>query len=57
MPPPRTGKPKPSAPPAALRRCACTWAPIDRDQARRMLADGAEPCPYCSPDTALGMTT
>ncbi|MEU6895904.1 DUF6233 domain-containing protein [Streptomyces sp. NPDC046557] len=29
--------------------------PIDRDQARRMLADGVEPCPYCGPDTALGM--
>ncbi|THA47107.1 DUF6233 domain-containing protein [Streptomyces sp. A1136] len=29
--------------------------PINRDQARRMLADGVDPCPYCSPDASLGM--
>ncbi|MFJ6722243.1 DUF6233 domain-containing protein [Streptomyces sp. NPDC091259] len=29
--------------------------PINRDQARRMLAEGVDPCPYCSPDTSLGM--
>ncbi|MFF1560829.1 DUF6233 domain-containing protein [Streptomyces sp. NPDC058279] len=29
--------------------------PIGREQARRMLADGVEACPYRGPDTALGM--
>ncbi|WP_406368161.1 DUF6233 domain-containing protein [Streptomyces sp. NBC_01546] len=29
--------------------------PIDRDQARRMLADNVEACPYCNPDNALGL--
>ncbi|MFJ6722679.1 DUF6233 domain-containing protein [Streptomyces sp. NPDC091259] len=30
--------------------------PIDRDQGRRLLAEGVEACPYCGPDTALGMS-
>ncbi|MGR4877938.1 DUF6233 domain-containing protein [Streptomyces sp. LARHCF249] len=29
---------------------------IDREQARRMLAEGVEACPFCSPDNALRMT-
>ncbi|MFD7116571.1 DUF6233 domain-containing protein [Streptomyces sp. NPDC059922] len=26
-----------------------------RDEARRMLADGVEACPYCNPDVAPGL--
>ncbi|WP_326615183.1 DUF6233 domain-containing protein (plasmid) [Streptomyces scopuliridis] len=26
-----------------------------RDEARRMLTDGVEACPYCNPDVALGL--
>lgn len=38
---------------------ACTMGdgkPISREEARRMLTDGIEPCPYCSPENPLGMT-
>ncbi|MEV5440866.1 DUF6233 domain-containing protein [Streptomyces sp. NPDC052682] len=28
---------------------------IDREQARRALADGVKPCPHCQPDKALGL--
>ncbi|MEV6683985.1 DUF6233 domain-containing protein [Streptomyces sp. NPDC051130] len=38
-----------------LERWRGKGKPIGRDQARRVLADGVEACPYCSPDTALGM--
>ncbi|MFC8957384.1 DUF6233 domain-containing protein [Streptomyces sp. NPDC057101] len=30
--------------------------PISREEARRTLAKGVEPCPYCSPENRLGMT-
>ena len=30
--------------------------PVSRDQARRALAEGIEPCPYCNPENTLGMT-
>ncbi|MFD9523382.1 DUF6233 domain-containing protein [Streptomyces sp. NPDC059979] len=30
--------------------------PLGREEARRMLAQGVEPCPYCNPEHALGMT-
>nr|WP_274535384.1 DUF6233 domain-containing protein [Streptomyces sp. CB00455] len=30
--------------------------PLGGEEARRMLAEGVEPCPYCSPENALGMT-
>ncbi|MFF4433882.1 DUF6233 domain-containing protein [Streptomyces sp. NPDC001513] len=30
--------------------------PLSREEARRMLAEGVEPCPCCSPENALGMT-
>ncbi|MFD3717021.1 DUF6233 domain-containing protein [Streptomyces sp. NPDC058674] len=30
--------------------------PTDAEQVRRMLAEGIEPCPYCSPDNMLGVT-
>ncbi|MFD6915986.1 DUF6233 domain-containing protein [Streptomyces virginiae] len=30
--------------------------PLGREEARRVLAGGIEPCPYCSPENALGMT-
>ncbi|MFF1414056.1 DUF6233 domain-containing protein [Streptomyces sp. NPDC058289] len=29
---------------------------ISRDEARRLLAEGVEACPFCSPENALGMT-
>ncbi|MGW6861399.1 DUF6233 domain-containing protein [Streptomyces xanthophaeus] len=29
---------------------------LGREEARRMLAEGVEPCPFCSPENALGMT-
>ncbi|MER6256290.1 DUF6233 domain-containing protein [Streptomyces sp. NPDC001584] len=29
---------------------------IEREQARNLLADGVEPCPYCNPDNVPGMT-
>ncbi|WP_405675997.1 DUF6233 domain-containing protein [Streptomyces xanthophaeus] len=29
---------------------------LGREEARRMLAQGVEPCPFCSPENALGMT-
>lgn len=29
---------------------------INRDEARRLIAEGVEPCPFCSPENALGMT-
>ncbi|GLV88453.1 hypothetical protein Slala03_81420 [Streptomyces lavendulae subsp. lavendulae] len=29
---------------------------ISRDEARRLITEGVEPCPYCSPENALGMT-
>ncbi|MFI5985155.1 DUF6233 domain-containing protein [Streptomyces sp. NPDC051555] len=46
--------------PKALRVHAgdCTMGvgkPLDREEVRRMLAEGVEPCPYCGPDTLLGM--
>lgn len=31
--------------------------PISREEARRTLAEGAEPCPCCSPENLLGMTS
>ncbi|MGW0365901.1 DUF6233 domain-containing protein [Streptomyces sp. NPDC002990] len=31
--------------------------PISRAEARRTLAEGVEPCPYCSPENPLGMTS
>ncbi|WP_331722647.1 DUF6233 domain-containing protein [Streptomyces sp. NBC_00122] len=31
--------------------------PISREEARRTLAEGVEPCPYCSPENLLGMTS
>ncbi|MFD3808968.1 DUF6233 domain-containing protein [Streptomyces sp. NPDC058611] len=30
--------------------------PADAEQVRRMLAEGIEACPYCSPDNMLGVT-
>ncbi|MFE3556975.1 DUF6233 domain-containing protein [Streptomyces sp. NPDC059193] len=47
--------------PKALRvhvgDCAMSGGkPLGREEARRMLAEGVEPCPYCSPENALGMT-
>ncbi|MFI5987718.1 DUF6233 domain-containing protein [Streptomyces sp. NPDC051555] len=29
--------------------------PADREQVRRMLAEGTEACPYCGPDNLLGL--
>lgn len=29
---------------------------ISRDEARRLITEGVEPCPFCSPENALGMT-
>nr|WSX48081.1 DUF6233 domain-containing protein [Streptomyces sp. NBC_00974] len=29
---------------------------ITREEARRLLAEGVGPCPFCSPENALGMT-
>ncbi|MFJ3842336.1 DUF6233 domain-containing protein [Streptomyces sp. NPDC054904] len=29
--------------------------PIDREAARRALAEGVQACPHCRPDTALGL--
>ncbi|WP_443080671.1 DUF6233 domain-containing protein [Streptomyces sp. PTD5-9] len=31
--------------------------PVSRDEARRALAEGIEPCPYCSPENTLSMPT
>ncbi|MFD3550464.1 DUF6233 domain-containing protein [Streptomyces sp. NPDC058655] len=31
--------------------------PISREEARQTLAGGVEPCPYCSPENPLGMTS
>ncbi|MFI5987334.1 DUF6233 domain-containing protein [Streptomyces sp. NPDC051555] len=31
--------------------------PIGREAARRTLAEGIDPCPYCSPENLLGMTS
>lgn len=47
--------------PKALRvhvgDCAMSGGkPLGREEARRILAEGVEPCPYCSPENALGMT-
>ncbi|QEV43691.1 hypothetical protein CP980_00025 [Streptomyces vinaceus] len=30
---------------------------ISRDEARRLITEGVEPCPFCSPENALGMTS
>ncbi|MCX4547188.1 DUF6233 domain-containing protein [Streptomyces sp. NBC_01565] len=48
--------------PKALRvhQGDCTMAPgkpTGVEQVRRLLADGVEPCPYCNPDNALGIST
>ncbi|MFD5548737.1 DUF6233 domain-containing protein [Streptomyces goshikiensis] len=29
---------------------------ISRDEARRLITEGVEPCPFCSLENALGMT-
>ncbi|MEU9000434.1 DUF6233 domain-containing protein [Streptomyces sp. NPDC048551] len=29
---------------------------ISRDEARRLITEGVETCPFCSPENALGMT-
>lgn len=29
--------------------------PCSRDEARRLLAEGTDPCPYCRPDVDLGV--
>ncbi|MFD3549185.1 DUF6233 domain-containing protein [Streptomyces sp. NPDC058655] len=47
--------------PKALRvhvgDCAMSGGkPLGREEARRMLAEGVEPCPYCNPENPLGMT-
>ncbi|MFD3940048.1 DUF6233 domain-containing protein [Streptomyces sp. NPDC058611] len=47
--------------PKALRvhvgDCAMSGGkPLGRKEARRMLAEGVEPCPYCNPENPLGMT-
>ncbi|MFD3939899.1 DUF6233 domain-containing protein [Streptomyces sp. NPDC058611] len=48
--------------PKALRvhvgDCAMSGGkPLGCEEARRMLAEGIEPCPYCSPENPLGMTS
>ncbi|MFD9307812.1 DUF6233 domain-containing protein [Streptomyces sp. NPDC060048] len=47
--------------PKALRvhvgDCAMSGGkPLGRKEARRMLSESVEPCPYCRPGNALGMT-
>lgn len=44
--------------PWRVHRGDCTMGkgrPCTREEARRLLADGVESCPYCRPDTALGV--
>ncbi|MFF5538543.1 DUF6233 domain-containing protein [Streptomyces cinerochromogenes] len=46
--------------PVQVHRGACYMAgkrhrPVDREEARRLLADGTSPCSHCRPDTGLGV--
>ncbi|MGW0771101.1 DUF6233 domain-containing protein [Streptomyces sp. NPDC002676] len=47
-------------PPVQIHRGTCYMAgtrrrPVERDEARRLLADGTSACSHCRPDTGLGI--
>ncbi|WP_327310037.1 DUF6233 domain-containing protein (plasmid) [Streptomyces sp. NBC_01298] len=44
--------------PMSVHVGACTMGEgraVSRDEARRLIAEGVEPCPFCSPENSLGM--
>ncbi|MCX5202507.1 DUF6233 domain-containing protein [Streptomyces sp. NBC_00237] len=59
-PPEWLAEPSPHGGPGAIHRGDCGLhggrvKGIGIDAARRAIAEGAEPCPACRPDTALGL--